>query len=477
MYLLTKGLNMNYQMLITASMCGTAVASFAAVKPNLVVIMTDDLGYADVGFNGCKDIPTPNIDTIAHNGVLFSNGYAAYSVCGPSRAGFITGRYQQRFGFERNPQYRHDDPNMGVPKSESMISEILNQVGYTSGIIGKWHLGCHKETHHPLSRGFDEFYGHLGGGHTYFAKLATIKDSYNLTKDNEELESYRTWILRNHSPEKFDKYLTDQFSDEGVAFIERHKKEPFFLFMSYNAPHTPLQASQKYLDRFKGIKDKKRRTYAAMVSAVDDGVGMILEKLRKEKIEDNTIIFFMSDNGGPESKNSSDNGLLRGSKSSTYEGGFRIPFAMQWKGHVTPSVYHYPVSSLDVLATIADLTSASIDPNKPLDGVNLIPYVTGKKLGVPHKAIYLRKFDDQKFAVRVGDYKIITNFDGTDRQLYNLKQDISEDNNLVSALPERYKEIDTIRAMWNSELVDPVFKGLIHTPSWIKRMKKMKSVK
>jgi len=273
-------------------------AAHAAVseKPNLIVIMADDLGYADVGFNGCKDIPTPNIDKIAISGVRCTSGYVTYSVCSPSRAGFITGRYPQRFGYERNAQYKPDDPNMGLPLDEVTIARSLGKVGYTSMVIGKWHLGAHPSLH-PLNRGFDEFYGHLGGGHRYMPEDLTLRDSY---KAKDEGESYITWILRGHEPVKPRKYLTDEFSDEAVSFVKRHKDENFFLFLSYNAPHTPLQATEKYLSRFPDIKDKKRKTYAAMVSAVDDGVGMLLDKLDELKLTEDTIVFFLSDNGGPE---------------------------------------------------------------------------------------------------------------------------------------------------------------------------------
>ena len=306
-----------------------AVTAQAAVpdKPNLIVIMADDLGYADVGFNGCKDIPTPNIDKVANNGIRCTNGYVTYSVCSPSRAGFITGRYPQRFGYERNAQYKPGDPNMGLPLDEDTIASSLGKVGYKSMVIGKWHLGAHPSLH-PLKRGFDEFYGHLGGGHRYMPQELTIKDSYKI---ETESESYRTWILRNNDPVKPTKYLTDEFNDEAVSFVKRHKDENFFLFLSYNALHTPLQATEKYLSRFDHIKDPKRKIYAAMVSAVDDGVGMLLDKLDELKLSDNTIVFFLSDNGGPENKNASDNGTLRGGKGDAWEGGFRVPFAVQWK--------------------------------------------------------------------------------------------------------------------------------------------------
>jgi len=282
-----------------------------AKKPNIIIILADDLGYADVGFNGCKDIPTPNIDRIATNGVKFTSGYVTFSVCGPSRAGLLTGRYPQRFGYERNPQYRPHDPNMGLPKEENTLAESLKQVGYTSGIIGKWHQGA-DISNHPLNRGFDEFFGHLGGGHRYFPEELTIQDSYAV--ENDEGMSYKTWIMRNHEPVQTKKYLTDEFSDEAVRFVERHQKEPFFLYLAYNAPHSPLQATEEYLDRFPNIKDEKRKTYAAMVSAVDDGVGKLLDKLESLHLDKNTLVYFLSDNGGPEKDKGSKNGPLKKGK-------------------------------------------------------------------------------------------------------------------------------------------------------------------
>jgi len=451
-------------------------AAHAAVseRPNLIVIMADDLGYADVGFNGCKDIPTPNIDRIAQGGVRCTSGYVSYSVCSPSRAGFITGRYGQRFGYERNAQYKTDDPNMGLPLDEVTIARSLGQVGYKSMVIGKWHLGAHPSLH-PLNRGFDEFYGHLGGGHRYMPEDLTIKDSY---KAKDEGESYITWILRDHEPVKPRKYLTDEFSDEAVSFVKRHKDENFFLFLSYNAPHNPLQATEKYLSRFDHIKDKRRKTYAAMVSAVDDGVGMLLDMLDELKLTEDTIIFFLSDNGGPEQKNASDNGVLRGGKSDAWEGGFRVPFAVQWPGKLPAGIdYDKPVSSLDIMATITELAGASVDPKRPLDGVNLVPYLTGKNTKTPHNAIYLRKFDQNRYAVRSGDDKLIIPFKGAKPQLYNLDTDISETNNIASQYPEKIQRLDALRLQWDAELVEPRFLGLIHLPSWQRKIKRNKQAR
>lgn len=435
--------------------------------PNVIVIMTDDLGYVDVGFNGSVEIPTPNIDRIAQHGVKFTNGYTPYSVCSPSRAGFITGRYQQRFGYERNAQYRPNDPNMGLPQTEKTIPEVIGQVGYTSGVIGKWHLGAHI-SNHPLNRGFDFFYGHLGGGHRYFPEELTIEDSYSI---NDEPLSYRTWIMRDHQSEKTDEYLTDEFSNEAVKFVEKNKEGPFFLYLAYNAPHGPLQATQKYLDRFDHIEGKKRKTYAAMVSAVDDGVGRILDRLESLEIAENTMIFFLSDNGGPEPNNASNNGPLREGKSSIYEGGNRVPFAMQWTAQIAPMVYEYPISSLDILPTIAALTHAPLPADKPLDGVNIIPFLKGEKQERPHQTLYVRKFDNDLYSVRDGDMKLVTKKKNSVKELYNLQEDLGEENDLADAFPEEVKRLDSLRQNWDSQLIDPIFLGLIHTDRWKKRSK------
>lgn len=434
-------------------------------NPNLIVIMADDLGYTDVGFNGCKDIATPNINRIADNGIVFTSAYTTYSVCSPSRAGFITGRYPQRFGYERNVQYQVGDPNMGLSNEEVTLAAFLKPAGYKSGIIGKWHLGAHPSKH-PLNRGFDEFFGHLGGGHRYFPEDLTIKDSYSA---KGEAESYITWIMRDHEPVKTEKYLTDEFSDEAVRFITRHKEEPFFLYLAYNAPHTPLQATEKYLSRFPEIKDPKRKTYAAMVSAVDDGVGNVLNTLEELGIEENTIIIFLSDNGGPEDKNGSNNGYLREGKGSVYEGGYRVPFAMQYKAAFGKGVYNNPISAMDIYACMAEITGSKTDPERPLDGVNLIPFLKGEKKGLPHETIYLRKFDGKSFSVRNMDYKLITKNNGDIKELYNLKTDVSEENNIIDGFPDIANRIDSIRSQWNSELMDPVFLGLIHLKEWQNR--------
>lgn len=417
-------------------------------KPNIIIVLVDDLGYQDVGFNGCKDIPTPNIDRIANNGVKFTNGYVTYSVCGPSRAGLITGRYQDRFGSGRNPLFAPKDINQGLPLSEQTIAEILKPKGYTSMAVGKWHLGAHKALR-PLKRGFDEFFGFLSGGHTYFPENMNLKD---ISEVKSQYAAYRTKLLKNDTRVEETEYLTDALSRETVKFIENNKDNPFCIYLAYNAPHAPLQATPKYLNRFPDIKDKNRKTYAAMVSAVDDGVGAVLDKLEELKIDDNTIIFFLSDNGGPEHKNASDNGVLRDGKGSLFEGGVRVPFAVQWKGQIKGGkVYDNPISSLDIVATIAHYADA--EPKNKLDGVNIVPYVNGKNKSLPHEQLYWRSYDYGSYAIRQGKYKMVKK--GKEIACYDLSKDIGES----SALPVKQELKDSYQS-WVEQLIAPIFLGL-----------------
>jgi len=403
--------------------------SVQAKGPNLVVILTDDQGYADVGFNGSPDILTPHIDTIATNGMRFTNGYVSFPVCGPSRAGLLTGRYQGRFGFTTNPTINPKEESAGIPVDEKNIAEVLGQVGYTSIIIGKWHMGTHP-THHPLNRGFDEFYGFLSGGHDYFPESLTLED---LSEVTEQWGWYRTKLMHNDTRVVINEYLTDELSNEAVSFVERHHDDenPFFLYLAYNAPHTPLQASQKYLDRFPNLTGK-RKIYAAMLSAVDDGVGRLLAKIREHDIEEETLIFYLSDNGGA-TNNTAINTPLRAHKGSLYEGGIHVPFAAQWKGRLPAGVdYDSPVISLDILATIAALAEAPISEDHPLDGVNLISYLTGENPGPPHSQLFWRKYNNMSRAIRQGNYKLVDT-DGTTEfmELYDLAADIGERNLLA----------------------------------------------
>ena len=429
--------------------------------PNLIVIMTDDQGYADVGFNGCKDIPTPNIDKIATQGVRFTDGYVTFPVCSPSRAGFITGRYQDRFGYTTNPTIDPGNPIAGLPLEEETMADILKKANYKSAIIGKWHLGTHPKLQ-PLERGFDYFYGFLSGGHDYFPESLTLND---LSEGKRKWAWYGTKIIENRTTVETDEYLTDELSHAAVQFIEKQVEadQRFMVYLAYNAPHTPLQATGKYLSRFSHIKDEKRKTYAAMVSAIDDGVGRVLQTLEDGGIEENTIVVFLSDNGGPTNTNASRNDPLRSGKGHLYEGGIRVPFAMQWKG-VLPAgqTYEKPVSSLDILATIAGQTDVKINPDKPLDGVNLVPYLTGEKKGEPHDYLFWRKWEQNGMAIRHGKTKVVAdrNQEENPPELYDLHSNVREAGELKSTIGTSYDHLLSKWQEWDEQMRDREFPTL-----------------
>lgn len=413
-------------------------------RPNIVIFLADDLGYADIGVNGCKDIPTPNIDTIAKNGVRFTDGYATHCVCSPSRAGLMSGMYQHRFGFEHNsgPE-RFADPNFGQPREVPTLAEKLKEAGYATGMIGKWHIGF-KEGLRPQERGFDYHYGFLSGAHTYLAGR----------QDNDP-------IVRNGQPVKTTKYLTDEFADEAVGFVERSKDKPFFLYFAFNAVHSPMDENA-YQDRFPELTGK-RKIFAGMLTGLDTAIGRVMTKVRELGEEDNTLFIFYSDNGGPTSDNSSLNTPLRGFKSQMFEGGIRVPFAMQWKGKITcGQTYHEPVMGFDCHATAlaaagiesgpgiqtvsGDQESKAGEPSwGQLDGVNLIPYLTGQQTGRPHDQLFWRA--GQQHAARVGDWKLV-NTRSEPPMLFNLKEDISESKDLAATQPEKLKELQTAFAEW-----------------------------
>ena len=405
--------------------------------PNIVIIFVDDLGYADLGCQGSADLKTPSIDSLAETGVRFTNGYVTAPVCSPSRAGLITGRYQQRFGHEFNPgSEQHASPEFGLPLSETTLAQLLKNRGYATGYIGKWHLGYQPE-HHPQERGFDEFFGFLGGGHTYFPWL-----------------SEHSSIMRGTEPVEENTYLTDAFTREAVTYIQNHHQHPFFLYLSYNAVHAPLQAILKYVNRFPGIEDTDRRKFAAMMAAVDDGVGAILENLRELDIEENTLIFLLSDNGGPTPETTSKNDPLRGFKGSVYEGGIRIPFLVHWKGHIpSGQIIDHPVSSLDILPTAISAAEGSSYQDEAVDGADLLPLLSGETSEPPHETLFWRY--GYRLAVRNQQWKLLYNH-SVEPELYNLDTDIGETTNLVAEQPDIVDLLRTALQQWNEELIDPL---------------------
>lgn len=422
-----------------------------AAPPNVLILFSDDQGSADLGCQGSKDIPTPNIDSIAKNGVRCTQGYISSCMCSPSRAGLLTGRSQSRFGHEINWEGRDDTGVRGLPVTEKTLADHLKAAGYRTGCIGKWHLGDVAKFH-PKQRGFDEYFGHIGGSHDYLKAKGDKGSSYAL----------EGW---DGKPFEFENdYLTDINGRAACEFIRRGgKSKPWFLYTAFNAPHGPCQATAKYLGRFTHIADESRRTYAAMVSALDDAVGVILTELRTQGIEDNTLIFFLSDNGGPLERNGSLNTPLTGEKGGMLEGGIRTPYLVQWKAALPAGkVYERPVSSLDISATA--LAAAQTAAPAGLDGVDLLPFLKGGQTSDPHPALYWRMKARGIWAVRMGDWKLVTHHRWHDLpagmpqpRLINLAVDPGELNDLSVQAPAKLAELQAAYNTWASSLPEPLW--------------------
>ena len=428
-------------------MCGACSGPDASVvptadrqPPNFVVILADDLGYADVGFQGLRDFATPNIDQLAASGVQFTNAYVSHPYCSPSRAGLLTGRYQHRFGHVHNPKFRADE---GLPLSETLLPEVLSEAGYVSGIVGKWHLGD-APRFHPLARGFDEFFGLLGGGHDYFKSAGA---------------DAREYLIPLESPEgqiPVEGYLTEQLTKAALDFIRRSAEHPFFLYLAYNAPHGPLQAPPELLERVESIAEPRRRTYAAMVTSLDDGVGEVSALLDELEVSDRTMVFFLSDNGGPTPANASDNSPLRATKGTVYEGGVRVPFVIAWPSHLpTEASIDAPVSALDIFPTA--VAAAGIETPAKLDGVNLMPYLIGTETGLPHEQLFWHSDEGGQFATRTAEHKLVRVL-GREPELYAIGKDISESNPVREA-NGRISELDGAIKSWQASHPPPAWPG------------------
>ena len=435
--------------LVISTACAIPGAGLAD-RPNILVLLSDDLGFADLGVQGAKDIPTPHIDSLARGGVRCTAGYVSSPMCSPSRAGFITGRSQSRFGHDVNwhPEWPVDPGDQrGLPLTEKTIGDHLKDAGYHTGVIGKWHLG--EAPHfHPNRRGFDEFLGFISGGHNYFTR------SY---RDTAPLHHYNTLLERNGAPQHIPPgYLTTVLGEEAASFIRRNKEEPWFLYVAFNAPHTPIEATPEMLERVKHIRDDDRRAYAAMVAGLDDAVGRILGQLRDDGLEDRTLIIFFSDNGGTTENNTSDNTPLRGRKGQMWEGGIRVPFLVHWKGTLPAGkTYDRPVSSLDILPTALAAAGGQSIAKEPLDGVDLLPYLSGRKSGDPHETLFWRIAERGIWAVRSGDHKLVRQ--GGETKLHDLATDIRETHDLAGQLPEVRDRLQKAVDQWQAGLPKPLW--------------------
>ncbi len=453
-------------LLLLASACGrgpTEVDNSAAraddPRPNVVVIVADDAGYADFGAFGDPEMPTPRIDSIAANGVRFTQGYNAASVCSPSRAGLLTGRYPQRFGHEfnipRRAQPGADINDIGLPLSERTIADAMGALGYATSAVGKWHLGA-ADAFHPLNRGFDEFFGFLYGSRSYFPLADVSERGLQLLHDNE--------------PVAEQGYLTDVLAAQAAEIIEHHRDEPFFMYVAFNAVHTPMHAKPEHEALFAGISNERRRTLAAMTVALDEGVGTILDKLRELDLEDNTLLFFVNDNGGA-TNNASSNAPLRGQKGDKFEGGIRVAFMAQWPARLARGAdYDYPVSSMDIFPTAVAAastvaTSAAETPPDNLDGVDLLPYLSGAAAGPPHRELFWRRgvVAAIRYVDATSDLKLIR-VQGATTWLFDMAADPYETTNLLESgalgadeLPTRVY-LESALDAWEEETVEPLWR-------------------
>lgn len=449
--------------LLACALLGLRSLLAAADRANVIFIVADDLGYGELGCYGGKDVPTPHIDAIARQGVRFTNGYVTAPFCAASRAALLTGRYQTRFGFEYNPiGAANVDPNIGLPVGEATLADVLREAGYVTGLVGKWHLGGHAKFH-PQRRGFDEFFGFLHeghyfvpppwSGHTTWLRRRTLPDGGQGRWTSPDGRTIWTThmggfepdydadnpILRNSQPIDERGNLTDVFSREAEEFIARHKAQPFFLYLAYNAVHSPMQGADAYLKRFAHIADVQRRIFAAMLAQLDDGVGRVLARLRQEGLEERTLIVFLSDNGGPTRELTSSNRPLRGEKGQLFEGGIRVPFLLQWKGRIPAGgVEPRMVSALDLFPTATGAAGARVA--RELDGVDLAPHLIRRGSEAIRAQHYWRVGPQAAF--RAGDWKIVRGRNERTWQLYHLAEDISEERDLAAAQPAKLAELE-----------------------------------
>ena len=435
---LTNRYRDHHPMRLPAALLLLLAACAAPPRPNVVVVLVDDLGYRDLSCQGSEDLHTPHLDALAASGVRLSQGYVSHPYCSPSRAGLLTGRYQQRFGHEHNPRYDESDDETGTDVATTMLPALLADSGYATAHIGKWHVGA-GAPFRPLARGYDEFFGFLGGGHDYFSA------------DGETEYLGRLW--RGAAPTgQGITYLTDDLTDEALAFVERNAGTPFFLLLAYNAPHAPDQVSAEHLLPVAHIPDANRRLYAGLVQGIDVGVGRLVAHLEALGLRDDTLIVFLSDNGGRRSV--ADNRPLRGNKGWLHEGGLRVPFLWSWPGHLPEgTTYDAPLSALDVLPTALSLAGVPLPAN--LDGLDVFPHLTGARREPARETLHWRVCGGAGYAIRRGDWKLVHDVSMPAPALYDLARDVGEDHDLAATHPGLVQELRALHEAWSAELEAP----------------------
>ena len=403
--------------------------------PNVVLILADDLGYADIGAYGSKTIPTPHVDALSNQGVRFTNAYVTAASCSPSRAGLLSGRYQQRFGFEFNTSNGVITNRLqrGLDPTVVTIADVLQKAGYVTGIFGKWHLGTRPHLH-PQTRGFDEFYGFLAGAHSFFP--------------GSPREPFFSTVMRGNEPLVEPEYLTDAIAREAVRFIDQHQDKPFFAYVPFNAVHTPIEATKKYQDRFPNEESNKQRDYNAMTSALDDAVGAIVAAVDKRQLADNTLVIFVNDNGGPTYTGVQSNGKLKLGKLFLFEGGIRVPLIISWPGLTKPgTTFDGITSTLDLFPTICSAAGIDLPESIEIDGVDLNRFLKGNETRSPHETLFWS--NGPNIAVRMGEWKLVKSHNNV--WLFDLAKDEGETKNLAKSHPKIVAELEQAYQQWRAK--------------------------
>lgn len=421
----------------------------AAQKPNIVLLFADDAGYGDFGFHDSHHFKTPNLDALAKSGVRLSNFYVTGETCGPSRAGMLSGIYQQRFGYEEInvPGIMSDSSklladDMGLPTHLKTMGDYLQPLGYRTAVFGKWHMGV-ADRYHPLKRGFDEFYGFRGGARSFFA-YPNPKSTAHANLMERDFEKYQ----------EHKGYLTNVLADETCAFIDRNQDQPFFAYVSFNAVHTPMQADPRDKDAFAQLQGD-RRTGAQMTLSLDRACGRIIDKLKELELDQNTLVVFTNDNGGPMDKNGSSNYPFSGVKGTQLEGGVRVPGIVSWPAKLqAESVYKKPLSTLDLIPTFVAAGGGDSASIEGLDGVDMLPYLLGTNQQRPHQTLHWKM--ETRAAIRDGDWKMLR-FPDRPAELFNLADDPGEQNDLAGDHPDRVKTLYRSMFAWELELERPMF--------------------